>query len=322
LAHKRVFLSFGILASLTALTGCGTAYEQSHSYIKASPHLVVEFENSIYNKNEKAVKIFLKEGINPNQNVTVKSILGVTLKVGDQYTVPFLLIAAILGETSIVKDMLNAGANPNSHDQALTPLFIAAQDGYKTMLQDLLADGANPNVSQTRPSIAETYLSSNPLNSLGVAVPSFSEQAKGYTALFDAAAGPNWSLSSTRALLAAHANPNDEDTAGDSPLVGVLNNDQRGGFLGLFQRPVTAEIHALLNAGATPDAQDSSGNTPLMIAAAAGDNESVQILINAGTNLSIKNSSGDTALDVAQNNGYNQIANLILQAQQQQNASG
>lgn len=59
-----------------------------------------------------------------------------------------LLDAVWNGQTDVVKSLLAAGADPNTHNfEGTTVLMFAARDGHVEILQTLLAAGANPKLS-------------------------------------------------------------------------------------------------------------------------------------------------------------------------------
>lgn len=83
--------------------------------------------------NERAVSIFLKIGVKPDER--------------DQLGATPLIKAAMLNRKSVVTMLLDAGADANATNaQGLTPLHWAAFKGFADVVALLLAKGADPNV--------------------------------------------------------------------------------------------------------------------------------------------------------------------------------
>ncbi|TAK52735.1 MAG: hypothetical protein EPO27_00610 [Betaproteobacteria bacterium] len=82
--------------------------------------------------NERAVSIFLKIGVKPDER--------------DQLGGTPLIKAAMLNRKSVVTMLLGAGADANgTNSQGLTPLHWAAFKGFAEVVELLLAKGADPN---------------------------------------------------------------------------------------------------------------------------------------------------------------------------------
>ena len=85
-----------------------------------------------------------------------------------------------------------------------------------------------------------------------------------------------------KALLAAGADPDNTNRLGESALHLAAEGD-------------SGILETLLGAGANPNARDSGGVTPLMLAAAAGRSDGIDLLRAAGARLDMKDYQGSSA---------------------------
>ena len=102
-------------------------------------------------------------------------------------------------------------------------------------------------------------------------------------------------------LLAAGADPDDTDRLGESSL-----------HLAVVDEP--AILKSLLAAGANPNSRDAGGVTPLMLAAAAGRSDNMELLQAAGARLDMKDYQGSTIKDWALRGGHSQLADQLESA--------
>lgn len=196
---------------------------------------------------------------------------------------------------SLVKELLNQGANPNQEINGTTPLMDAVDSKNLQILQELLKGGANPNLENP-----------NRDSPLIIAV------------RFDFLPG-------IRALLKWKANPNQEDKEGNTPLILAIEiyvfetKELEFGTTGtrypivkrLLKRYLKM-INLLLDKGANPNLQNKEGNTALIIAAKIDDLELIQDLLNRGANPNLQNKEGDTALIMAIRKNNPQVIKELL----------
>ncbi len=155
-----------------------------------------------------------------------------------------LLDATRTANKAQVEKTLKTGANPDIRNaQGITPLMIASYKGYATLARILLSFGANPNLASI----------SNIEFNFGKLLSSKSSKA---TALMLAALSGN--LEIVVALLKAHANPNAQDSDGQTALMYAILADPHWPH-----KPLDATrkkiILALLEAGADAQLTDNNG---------------------------------------------------------------
>lgn len=140
--------------------------------------------------------------------------------------------------------------------------------------------------------------------------------------------------SALEAALAAGADPEQRDDNGEPPLMGAVRADRAGAVKALLaagadpDRPnrlgesslhlaVTGAgpvLKMLLAAGANPNARDAGGVTPLMLAAAAGRSDSIDLLRTSGARLDMKDYQGASAKDWARGGGHGELAERLQAA--------
>jgi ankyrin repeat protein len=208
-----------------------------------------------------------------------------------------LLREARQGHVGTVRVLLAGGADPNVADEnGWTPLIHAADIGNADVVEELLLRKAHVD-SKTR---------------------------KGSTALTIAVLRRRIDI--VRKLLAAGADVNLRNEAGDSPILiaakfelvtvvvhpGPLVLVPPTGSLMARPQPAARReatirnqepelVELLIDAGADPNSADGDGLTPLMLAAARGQRDLVQVLLKRGADIDAKASYGITAWQVATN---------------------
>ena len=167
-----------------------------------------------------------------------------------------LHVAALHGDTVLIRVLVEAGANPDARDTGgETPLHRAViQRRDSTVIAALLAAGADVG--------ARDDYRRTPLHF----------------------AGHNPEPGAILALLAAGADPEARDRSGATPLHAVLS---------ISGRPGSAVVSALLAAGADVNAGDGSGGTPLHT---NRDSASVAALVAAGADMNARDRGGRTPL--------------------------
>jgi ankyrin repeat protein len=212
--------------------------------------------------------------------------------------------AAYLGLPTVVKLLLDEGADPNAtNDEMYTPLHGAVldKDNVKTV-QVLLQGHANVNA---RTSAWRTPLmfavQKDCRETIGLLLEAGADletpDKGGWTALY-------WSAQCHRVdvlqwLISIGANLDPRTTSSGTPL------HQVSGWG--YQIVMTV----LLNAGADVDAVDVRGEMPLHYAAKAGRAMAVLLLLESGAAINWKDLKGLTAKDKASNGGHVEVVELL-----------
>lgn len=253
-----------------------------------------------------------------------------------------LMFAVLYGDADTVRLLLEAGADPNSRNEAgATALMWAVDDLEKTRLllkagADVNArsdDGRTPLLSATaRPGCADVV---NLLLDRGARASATAHSYRGPTTplrqaaeLGDAAVvrlllahGADVKGSALFALLAA-LNANSPACADE--FLKVADSKALGGAL-LFLVPPrghpagfgnTALMKKVLAAGAQVNVKDPAGRTPLMLAAGSEyfAAETIQLLIDQGAEVNARSAAGATALDFARRSGQAKVAEMLVKA--------
>lgn len=247
-----------------------------------------------------------------------------------------LLYAVLYGDASRVKQLLDAGADPNiRNDAGASALMWAAGDLEKARL--LVEHGADVNaksdVGRTPLQIAAGRFGNAPVVKL----------------LLDHGANPSAkspSLVGDMTVLAAAAGTGDESVL--RMLVDHGADLKAAGYMALFLAvearcekcielflkgagpdivnpamfllaPPLDDGHAvpmMLDHGADANAKDPGGN-PILTLVACSDAvpvDAVKALLNHGADVNAKNTAGETALDLAKRRGHTPVVDLLVQA--------
>jgi ankyrin repeat protein len=246
-----------------------------------------------------------------------------------------LIRAAALSTPSRVRELLDAGADPNAttnagatalmwatgdatklrllldHGAAVnaatkdgdTALVTAARRGNTEAMRLLIAHGADPNGStRLKAELMRIAYNDHPavrqlLSDAGLRLKDLSRSGPPTLGNF-----PVTNADAVRALLEMDANPNPR---GRFPLLS----------LAAFQGQLDT-ARALLERDADPNARGQQDATPLMMAAAATrpDPNLVRLLLEHGADLSAHDRAGHTALDWALTQGDTEVVRLLRQA--------
>ena len=136
----------------------------------------------------------------------------------------------------------------------------------------------------------------------------YTQSRREYAPLLDLALGAG-QLATVDFLLRNQANPNQRDSAGDTPLRWAIGR-VRGSV------PLEARLRAfemLLETGADPNLSVSkeAGHTPLLEAALLGQTDMVRVLLAAGIDVKSTNASGQSGLHLA---GNPEVARILIAA--------
>jgi ankyrin repeat protein len=182
-----------------------------------------------------------------------------------------LMVAAKAGDSALVKNLMDAGANPNAENiNGGTPVMFAAITGDKTTLKILIKAGVD-------------------ISARG---------SNGWSALMVAAAKGH--VEATRLILDAGAEVNTTDVYLWTPLHRAVYENQTA-VIEILLSHESVDIHH----------RDEHGATALHHAAARGNSKVVAMLLQNGASTSSPDFSGRLPSIYASNNGHPYIANML-----------
>jgi len=217
-----------------------------------------------------------------------------------------LIDACYYGETEIVEDLLDKGANANSQNEdGVTALSYAADRGHEEIVKKLIIHGANVNARSdigSTPLINASFMGHLRIVKLLIAngADVNIQSNEGTTALMNAAAHGYKEI--VEVLLANGAELNTCEECGLTALWNAIS----GGYVDI--------VNILVEHGADINAKANDGTTALMNAVYTGNINIVKILIKAGVEVNAKAHNGSTALMIAKLKGYVEIIKLLKQA--------
>ena len=249
-----------------------------------------------------------------------------------------LMHAVWRGNIESVKMLLDAGADPNAHnDREATALHWAANSPEKIRL--LLARGANLSAKTVEGRTLLHIVAMQPDGAgmmrelLGAGANPNARSITGMTPLF---AAVNASLDSTKLLLAKGADVNAKSETGATPLMmaafrgedavellvshgaDVKAKTKRGetALANAANRGHMRAVKVLVAKGADVNAIDYRGYTPLMHAAYCDtvSPEMIRLLLDRGADIRATG-EGETAMTLAAKRGDTEISRLLRQAQ-------
>lgn len=233
----------------------------------------------------------------PKLNLNQSCCFGISRSYGDFRS------AAHRGSQAIVKLLLENGADPNSHRDGRTLLYMAADD--EAIAKLLLENGADPNfhhadrktilckaVGKGNEAVVKLLLE----NGADVNVHS-PHGLNGDTALSKAVREDEEAI--VKLLLENGAGANTQDANGDTVLYVAMDNGNE------------AIVKLLLGSGADPNAENKSGSTILHLAIGKSNEAMVKLLLEYGADARAQGRSRMSPLNCAELNGHKEIIELL-----------
>jgi ankyrin repeat protein len=234
--------------------------------------------------------------------------IGAGIEVSSKRANPALMYASHAGHMAVVQYFLDRGAAINaSGSDGTTALMHASLAGRTAVVQLLIDRKANINARSNRGKTALMFASEAGRND----VVQFLVRRKdtnvhprddmGRTALAWASLGGRRGLEEF-----SRKNGLEFSTEVGFRLGGLWKANKTNG--GRWVAPVRILIE---NGGAEVDARDVHGYTPLILAAARGQRDLIQLLVQKGANTSARNNLGATAFDVALEGGHHELVQIL-----------
>jgi len=214
-----------------------------------------------------------------------------------------------LPSPGLFRAVLAQGARTDFKDaDGNTLLMLAARRHHVTALDALLAAGLDVNAHNTAgdtPLAIAAGKSEYELMVVGIGLALGQNQASLMRLIFRPAQKSSESAATARrlqaasVLLAAMADPNAADGAGDTALIEAT----RSGDAEL--------VSMLIGAGARVDARNAAGNAPLLLAAQFGLQEIAAFLIAAHADQLITDAQGRSPLELARTGGHDAVVRML-----------
>lgn len=223
----------------------------------------------------------------------------------DQRSLPML--AALLGDLRLLRELIARGVDLNAEHAGLTPLLAATRDswhGRPEAVMTLLANGADPRhadaegntalhhaARSTDPAVAALLLDAGALLE--------ALNADGFSALGVACASGNWRLA--KFLIERGAKP--ESVDGQPALLAAAGGEDD-----------PAGVQLLLRHKARVDSRGQGQRSALHVACAAGNADVVACLLDAGADRNARDAAGATPLLEAARHGQAAVLARLAQA--------
>jgi len=223
-----------------------------------------------------------------------------------------LVQAAYKNDLTAVRDLLLLGGDANGFDKATqtTALEHAVEHGNREMVQLLLGSNANVNGGEKRRgalmSLRDNATPELVLDLVAAGALVNQQDEAGDTPLMNAASSSN--LNTVTMLLKMGATISVSDTTGETPLMKAAANDDPN------------VIKLLVDTGADVNARDQKGNTALLLAASTNKPAAIKLLLNAGAAVDVADGDGKTPLLAAATEENTEVLTLLIEAKADLNA--
>ena len=228
----------------------------------------------------------------------------------DQRSLPVL--AAVIGDLSLLRELIARGVDLNLMHAGLTPLLAATRDSWHGRVEAvtiLLANGADARSADADGNTPLHHAARS--SDAGVAAclldahaPIDTLNADGYSPLGIACEAGNWRLA--RFLL--------DRGARSEPLVSEHGHGQPALLAAASGDDDAAGVQLLLKHKARVDARGSDQSTALMLACEAGNPEIAGVLLDAGAAVDARDDAGMTALMHAAHGGSEAVLQRLAKA--------
>ena len=233
----------------------------------------------------------------------------------DQRSLPVL--AAVIGDLSLLRELIGRGVDLNRMHAGLTPLLAATRDSWHGRVEAvtiLLANGADTRTvdADGNSPLHHAARSSDPgvaARLLDAHAPIDALNTEGFSPLGVACEAGNWRLA--RFLLDHGARC--EPGAGDAAL-GIPSKGQPALLAAASGDDDAAGVQLLLKNKARVDARGHDQSTALMLACEANNPEIVSVLLDAGAAIDARDAAGMTPLMHAARGGSESVLQHLAKA--------
>ena len=233
----------------------------------------------------------------------------------DQRSLPVL--AAVIGDSSLLRQLIARGADLNRMHAGLTPLLAATRDTWHGRVEEvtmLLANGADARIGDADGNMPLHHAarSSDPgvaARLLDAHAPIDALNTEGFSPLGVACEAGNWRLA--RFLLDHGARC--EPSTGD-PMLGIPGRGQPALIAAASGDDDAAGVQLLLKHKARVDARGANEQTALMLACAMNNPDVVGVLLDAGAAVDARDAAGMTALMHAAHEGSESVLQRLAKA--------
>jgi len=195
------------------------------------------------------------------------------------------------GDLTIIKELLDRGANKNGRDvNGIPVLYLAADEGRPDIVRELLSRGADPNL--THPGSEEVESGNTPLHTAALNQRCDHEDCN--------CGRESDYLEIVNALLESGADINKRTDRGHTPLLSASGSGS------------LAAVKELLDRGAEVNLTDYEGHTALTYAVQEGWLKVVKCLLEKGARVNCKTCRGYTPLIIGASKGHLKIVTELL----------
>lgn len=227
-----------------------------------------------------------------------------------------LLLAVKEENDDLVEKLLKEDINPNVIDNnGMSALMLASKLNNEKIVKLLLKYEADVNYNIEGAStlmIAALYAGDDVVDELldNEADVSMIVKEDGSSVLHAAAQRKNLDSKILKLLLKAGADPNVQNSEGETPLINVVNSSESGKEWLFNEVKDSAEV--LLDQGADPNIKDNSGYNALMWAIIRNWSDVVEMMLDEGADTSIVDNEGNSVLRIATQMGREEIVEILV----------